>query len=303
MNPNPEPEICDEHEDIEMLAREVWNAYVEAIPEYAAAAGTEVEHDVLIAAQSAIEVYLSALHDMTPVSVESLRQFDEIASRRLHEGFPLEALLRASRIELRVVWRYIAARAEKYDMGRVGDQLFATMDALSSESERSYIAEQEHLRGSRQDATRLFLARVVRDSAPSDNLRDEALFLGYNPDCLHTAIIFSRGETTYHEQTSDSMFMLVSSRLRTVFPNSISALLDSCLFLSIAGSSSATAKTIIDRTFEQLGRRTIGLTAGIGSPQPGLEGLRESFAEAKRATGSRFAIVSESAGCRLRRVA
>ena len=270
--------------DPDVLAREIWDEFVRTIPAYAAVVGTPVQAEVLESSRRVAEVYLWTLDKGQLPRPRDVAQFGEQASHRVHQSFPLEAILRASRIEIQVLWRHIAGRTPPEEVAPTVALMLRLMDAIASAAENGYVVEREKLHRSREDATRLFLQRIVAGDYRSEVDGIETTFLGYDLDRLHTAVVIGPVQTEAPTLTaSDVLLAQVGTRLRSSFPDCLSALLDSGYHFAIPTASLTAATKLVETALQKLPDDTVDLHAGLGSPRPGVVGLHHGFAEAHRA--------------------
>lgn len=112
--------------------------------------------------------------------------FDETVSRRLDQGFALQELLSAARIECATIWKHLARRLDPACLVEVGALMLELLDITCSELERRYDRELERLRDSRKDSVELFLRRVASGEALSAMAGDEARLLGHDIEQMQT---------------------------------------------------------------------------------------------------------------------
>jgi len=113
------------------------------------------------------ELYLWAIETDTVPGPEELVELEEACARRLRQGFPLEAVLRAGRLESQATWEIVLTRVPAGRAAAAASLTMRYLDAINSASERGYVHARDDVGRSRDEATRLFLARLLGATSPT----------------------------------------------------------------------------------------------------------------------------------------
>jgi PucR C-terminal helix-turn-helix domain/GGDEF-like domain len=266
------------------LARGIASRLQAEIPAYRRTAGTEMERELVEAERRNLELYLETLARGRVPESQELAELERFAGRRLGQGFPLEAVLRAGRLEGQALWEIAVQRAPARSLAEVGTLTMRYLDLLNAVSERGYVNARESIGSSREDAVRLFLGRVVSGDFPDDdNAAAEARHLGYDLWILRTGVVVETIATPARSRSlADMELAEVVRTLRSRFPEGPVGLVDLGMVLAApAGSADAVARIVDAALAEHEGGSL--LAAGLGSPRLGVQGLVTSLREARRA--------------------
>lgn len=270
--------------DLPRLAATIAARLCTDIPAYARVAGSDLEADLIRSETRNLELYLECLrHGRVPESGE-LADLEQVAGRRLGQGFPLDAVLRAGQLETQVMWEIVVAHAPPEALAEWATLTMRYLDLLNSVSARGYFNALEHLGSSREEAVRVFLGRVMAGAFKDEQeAAIEALPLGYQLGVLRTGVVIEPSSAAGRSRSLADMEMAeVVRSLRTRFPEAPLGLVDLGLVLAApAGSAEIVARIVASVLADRGGG--FPLTAGLGSPRIGAQGLMTSFREARRA--------------------
>jgi len=152
------------------------------------------------------------------VSDRDRRIYVELGRLEMRQGRTLNALLAAYRVGAQVAWRRFVeagerAQLEPATLYRLGEAIFAHIDAISSESIEGYAAEQSSAAGESQRRRARLVALLALDPPPAPELlRTAATRAAWTPPAWIAALIVDGAE-------ADSM----ASRLG---PGAVAAVLD-----------------------------------------------------------------------------
>ena len=275
-------------EQIGGFARSIAHRLETEIPAYARVPGSAIEQDLIQIETRNLELYLGALADERLPDQEELADLEVASGVRLRQGFPLEAVLRAGRLEAQAMWEIVVAHAPAESLARLATLTMQYLDLLNSVSERGYLHAREDMGRSLEEAIRLFLGRIVSgDFADDAEAEGEARLLGYDLSALRIGVVIEPGSLpSMARSVVDMRLADVVRDLRRRFPDSPAGLVDLGVVLAVPGTSAdevarILASTIGDGTAET--DAAFHLTAGLGSPRAGAHGMMISLREARRA--------------------
>src|SRR5690348_3517999 len=81
------------------------------IPAYRRIGGSPIEQDLIRVENRNLELYLSALSQERLPDPAELTDLELASGTRLRQGFPLDAVLRAGRLEAQAMWEIVVAHA------------------------------------------------------------------------------------------------------------------------------------------------------------------------------------------------
>lgn len=258
---------------------EIWEALVTKVPQYAAHQASPVEREVRAASADAMRCF-ERLIDGVPV-FQAMRaiDFDDTVSQRLAQGFSLQELLSAARVECAVLWRHLTRVLEADRLSVLGGLMLEWLDITCGELERRYDVELERLRDSRQDSVDLFFRRVTSTEVLSVMADNEARLLEHDIDQLQTGVLIasrSPGSLAAADRTSLGD---MARAVRNTLPTCLVAVVDDRLVLAYPMPLNGSLSDLLARKL----LTWPGYTAGVGGAYPGTAGLRQSLAEAARA--------------------
>lgn len=271
-------------EDVAKIAREVGATIRAEIPAYAAMWNDELERDVVEANIANVSVYLGCVQEDRDPRSRELDVWEAAARRRIRQGLPLEAVLRANRIAIRVVWERTTAGVPNDDLSRAGSRTIQYIDFISSAAERAYIKRREELSRSMEQAVQLFLSRLVNGPiGDEDAILSEAQLLGHDLTRVHIAVHVTTAVNSDRMSEGEPILQDILQTLTSCFPKSLWAWENSRLYLAIAGADGQGVAKLAASAV-QSGGTPIPVHIGIGSPRVGGLGLRTSFEEAQAAS-------------------
>lgn len=273
--------------EIDGFARSIASRLEAEIPAYGRVAGSPIERDLIEVEARNLELFLDTVPNGRLPRAEELAELEAASGARLRQGFPLEAVLRAGRLEAQAMWEIVVAHAEPELLARLATLTMQYLDLLNSVSERGYLHAREDMGRSLEEAIRLFLGRVVSgdftDEAEADN---EARLLGYDLSALRIGVVIEpRAVPTVVRSVIDMRLADVLRDLRRRLPDSPAGLVDLGIVLAVPGTSAEEVERILDSTISDGDGGGIRLVAGLGSPRAGAQGMMISLREARRAQG------------------
>ena len=269
-------------EEVEEIAREIGTTIRTEIPAYAAMWSEELAADVVEANVANVSVYLRCLDEDRDPRTPELEAWEAAARRRVRQGLPLEAVLRANRIALRVAWERTADRVPRSELTRAGSRTLQYIDFISSAAERAYVKRRDELPRSMEQATQLFVSRLVTGAMSDETaIRSEAQLLGHDLTRVRVAVQITPSVDADRVSETEPQLQDLLQTLRSGFPGSLWAWELSSLFLAVPAASSEDVEKLACSAIRCASE--IPVKVGIGSPRVGGLGLRTSFQEAQAA--------------------
>jgi hypothetical protein len=255
------------------------------IPAYGRIAASAIEADLQEVVRLNLDLYVRALRERALPSASELAAFEAVCGRRLRQGFPLEAVMRAGRLEIQSMWELIAARAPRDRLPELASLTLGYMDAINTASERGYVHAREDLGRSRSEAVRLFLSRLLRGDFVDDaEAAREARVLDFDLDRFRIGVVVEpEGGPDAGRSALDMQLVEAADELRRRLASSPVGLFESGLVIAAAATSVDDVSRLVVDVLEHPPLPATRLLAAVGSPRAGSTGLRESFREAKRA--------------------
>lgn len=268
-------------EDFERVGRYVTEMICALNPDYAYLPPAVIADVVETNVQNA-RIYLHAVVHQSRPSSEELAALADAARRRVHQGVPLEGMLRAYRIGARAMWEQFSASRSDLDPYVLTDYTLRYIDWVSSEAERAYLTERDNLLDSRVEATRLLLSRIVADDFDTTEERDAAVrTLGLNPEEPHVAVVI--GPTRRASSALDEILLELLQAFRRLIPDATSALLRRGVISLVPTAATSGIEALVKQALRRSEAGSDDISAGLSRPAPTAEGLAGAVREAERA--------------------
>jgi hypothetical protein len=260
------------------------NAISETVPSYGRR-GDLLMEDVRDAVRGNVATLSQVLSQGRDVRKEELEAIERVGARRAEAGIPLDDVLHAYRTVSRVCWDILAEECRAYE----GDALDAAIqlaqavlrytDEISTSVAEAYARAQRAIVREQEGARREFLADLLygTEASPEDILRRALTFgydlsLGYvalvgvgpHPDGRNEAVVAAAVSAAISEASADPIVLQKGEQTIALVPDDPS--IDSAL--------------VPEKLIAELGG---GWHFGMGGPEPGLEGIRRAYLEAREA--------------------
>jgi DNA-binding PucR family transcriptional regulator len=247
--------------------------------------GTQLLEDVRDAVKENVTTLAEVLSQDREVRRDELEAIGRVGARRAEAGIPLDDVLHAYRTVTRVCWDVLAEECRAYE----GDALDATIglaqsvlrytDQISTTVAEAYARAQRALVREQEGARREFLADLLygTDASPEEMLRRAHTFgydlslsylamvgVGLDPGGHNEAAVTAAAGAVIAETSAEPIVLQKGDQTIALLP--AEPLIDS--------------ETIPEKLVGELGR---GWRFGLGGPQPGLDGMRRSYLEAREA--------------------
>lgn len=166
------------------------------IPEYALAIPAH-ETGVRESIQGLVRLFVRVVREERRLSPAELAVIGALASERAEQGVPLEALLSAMRLAMRVGWRdtvgWVRRQLRQDDLfdalGDVAFQLLEFIDDISQAVARSYLRREDHIVGERERRRRAFLSDVLNGTCEAGPSSQTAVEFGIDICASHSLIL------------------------------------------------------------------------------------------------------------------
>jgi DNA-binding PucR family transcriptional regulator len=267
-------------EVVERCAR----AIVEAIPSYGRA-GDELMGDVRGAVRENVATLSEVLSEGRDVRKDELDAIERVGARRAEAGIPLDDVLHAYRTVSRVCWDILAEECRKYE----GDALEAAIalaeavlrytDKISTGVAEAYSRAQRALVREQEGARREFLADLLygTDTSPEEILRRAHAF-GYDLSLSYLALVGAGPGRNGRNESAISA--AVSSVTSSATADPIVLQKGEQTIALLPADPFVEGTIVPEKLVSELGG---GWKFGLGGPEPGLEGIRRAYLEAREA--------------------
>ncbi|MEA2477399.1 MAG: hypothetical protein QOF16_577 [Actinomycetota bacterium] len=255
----------------------------DAVPSYSRS--VEVMRDVRDAVRENVTTLGQVLAEGREVKHDELEGIERVGARRAEAGVPLDDVLHAYRTVSRVCWDILAEECRIYD----GEALEPTIelaeavlrytDDISTAVAEAYAQAQRSIVREQEGARREFLADLLygTDASPEDMLRRAHAFgydlslsyvamVGIGPpeDTRKEASVAAAASMTTAQATADAIVLQKGEQTIALLPS----------------ETFADPVVVPEKVVIELGD---GWRFGVGGPEPGLEGIRRAYIEAREA--------------------
>lgn len=186
------------HTAMEPLIESMIASYREEIPSYAALVDPAMVEEVRVVTRDNVAALLrAAVAGVEPFGNEVVGRLQDFGTRRAHQGFPLEAVLRAYQVGTRVSWHFVLDQVAGMDLGAgVASAVLASVSTsiLETTAKISQVVADAFTAAERESATRLERTRrdcvdaLLRGDA-DPGLPDRAAAAGLHVRARHAVCI------------------------------------------------------------------------------------------------------------------
>jgi hypothetical protein len=254
------------------------------IPSYARL-GEPLMEDVRQSVRGNVAILARVLGDGREVAPEELRAIERTGARRAEAGIPLEDVLQAYRMVSRACWDALAEECRAFE----GDALEPTIelaeavlrytDQTSTCVADAYARAQRSLVREQEGARREFLADLLYgiDASAEDILRRAHTF-GYDLSLSYVALV-GLGPA---DDTRKEAALAAAASIVAAHPTADAIVLQRGEHtIALVPADSATDVGVLP---EKMAAELHGeWRFGMGGPEPGLEGIRRAYLEAREA--------------------
>jgi DNA-binding PucR family transcriptional regulator len=251
-------------------------------------AGEQLRTDVRDAVRDNVALLSRVIAQGREVSREELEVIERTGARRAEAGIPLDDVLQAYRTVSRVCWDIVAEECRRTS-GEDDERLEAAIslaeavlrytDQISSAVAEAYARAQRSIVREQEGARREFLSDVLygTDASPEDILKRAHSF-GYDLSLSYVALVGvgpspdNNNETTVASAAANAAQNAVADPIVLQKGEHTVALLPADAY--------ADPEIVPEKLVAELGG---GWRFGIGGPEPGIEGIRRAYLEAREA--------------------
>jgi DNA-binding PucR family transcriptional regulator len=260
------------------------DAIAQTIPSYERG-GDTLMGDVREAVRENVATLSGVLSQGREVRKDELESIERVGARRAEAGIPLDDVLHAYRTVSRVCWDILAEECRALE----GDALEAAIelaqavmrytDQISTAVAEAYARAQRALVREQEGARREFLSDLLygTDASPEEILRRAHTF-GYDLSLSYVALVGVGPERNGRNEAAVSAAVSTLTSWATADPIVLQkgeqtiALLPADPFVE--------GTLVPEKVVSELGG---GWRFGLGGPEPGLEGIRRAYLEAREA--------------------
>jgi DNA-binding PucR family transcriptional regulator len=259
-------------------------AITEAVPSYERA-GDDLMGEVRDAVRENVATLSGVLSMAREVRKEELEAIERVGARRAEAGIPLDDVLHAYRTVSRVCWDILAEECRNSE----GDALEPAIalaqavmrytDQISTAVAEAYARAQRALVREQEGARREFLADLLygTDTSPEEILRRAHTF-GYDLSLSYVALVGLGPERNGRNEAALSA--AVSSLMSAASTDPIVLQKGEQTIALLPADPFVEGTLVPEKLVSELGG---GWRFGLGGPEPGLEGIRRAYLEAREA--------------------
>ncbi|MCA1678555.1 MAG: helix-turn-helix domain-containing protein [Actinobacteria bacterium] len=177
------------------LAAETIRAIGREVPDYSRPLEGRLGVTLRYGTEQALRRFVDSIEHPAAVSDRDRRIYVELGRLEMREGRTLNALLAAYRVGAQIAWRRfveagVRADLEPATLYRLGEAIFAYIDAISGESIEGYAAAQSAAAGERQRRRAQLVLLLATDPPPApEALRAAALRAAWAPPARLAALV------------------------------------------------------------------------------------------------------------------
>ncbi|HEX2241372.1 MAG TPA: helix-turn-helix domain-containing protein [Actinomycetota bacterium] len=266
-------------EVVDLASEAIW----ENVPSYARS-GDPLMDEVRQAVRSNVETLALVLTQGREIRRDELEMIERVGARRAEAAIPLDDVLHAYRTVSRVCWEVLAQECREAPSNaleatielarsvmRYTDQISTAVAQAYSRAQRAIVREQE-------GARREFLADLLygTEASPEDILRRAHSF-GYDLSLSYLALVGVGPESDASKEASVST---AAARTVELAAEPIVLQKSEYTIALLPVDPFADMFTLPEKLVAELGG---GWRFGLGGPEPGLEGVRRAYLEAREA--------------------
>ncbi|HEX2057404.1 MAG TPA: helix-turn-helix domain-containing protein [Actinomycetota bacterium] len=265
---------------VERSADAIW----EVVPSYERS-GEPLRQDVRQSVRENVETLAKVLSAGRAIRSEELEPIERAGARRAEAGIPLDDVLHAYRTVSRVCWDVLADECRRYEGDalepaiELAEAVLAYTDGISTAVAEAYARAQRAIVREQEGARREFLADVLygTDAAPEEVLARAHSF-GYDLSLSYVALVGCGPQDDGRKEAA----VLAAAAAVASSGNADPIVLQKAeqtiaLLPADPGPDPGVAPY---KLVAELGG---GWRFGVGGPEPGLEGIRRAYLEAREA--------------------
>jgi sugar diacid utilization regulator len=270
--------------EVEAFAQRINATVRDVVKPYGDSGDAELGRDFSAMNARHVEIYFRSLaEDRVPTQAE-LAEVADAGRRRLHQGIPLEAIFHSYRVGTRVLWQCVLETADTEDLGRLATLTLQFADLVSSAASEGYLEERERRARSHEEATRLFLTRLLSgDLEDEEAVTREGRHFGFDLARTHVvAVVTPKGRVQQPDVERDLELAHGRSRLQRYRPDAPAVVMRAGLIAAVPGDSASWAASTVLKALAGV-VTAHRFSIGIGTARGGPGGIVASYAEAQKA--------------------
>lgn len=274
---------------LDVVGARLVERYRAEIVDYRALDEHTLRGDVLPTAQRNVQELLTALREDAAPTESSLESLRRSASRRVHQGIPLQALLHAYRLWGQVVWQEVLVVTdaeeprEQHAALTIAGRVMAYVDQVSVAVAQSYLDEVTGVLGDREAVRRDLLEALVSGRPISERMRQRAGASALDVDGEYAVVLARSLEPMGGARPA--LRAAVDAARASLRPPSSTILVgireDEVVTIYPVADNAGYA-TLVAQAGEWAGAVT-GFAVGVGRAHHGIDGIAASYAEAEEA--------------------
>ncbi len=267
-------------EVVERSADAIW----EVVPSYERS-GDLLRADVRQSVRENVETLAKVLSAGRSIRPEELAPIERAGARRAEAGIPLDDVLHAYRTVSRICWDVLARECRTYEGDaldaaiELAEAVLAYTDSISTAVAEAYARAQRSIVREQEGARREFLADVLygTDASPEDVLARAHSF-GYDLSLSYVALVGCGPEDDGRKEAT----VLSAAGSVATFVSADPIVLQKAeqTIALLPADPGADPGVAPYKLVAELGG---GWRFGVGGPEPGLEGIRRAYLEAREA--------------------
>lgn len=248
--------------------------------------GEDFQGDVRAAMRANVETLAQVLSQSREISRTELESIERVGARRAEAGIPLEDVLHAYRTVSRSCWDVLAEECRRYPSEdaldaaiELAEAVLRYTDEISTAVADAYARAQRAIVREQEGARREFLADLLygTEISPEDILRRAHSF-GYDLSLTYAALVGLGPE--YDQRKEANVAAAASAALSYGSAEPIVLQKAEHTIALIPADPSVDPVALPEKLVAELGGEW---RFGMGGPEPGLEGIRRSYLEAREA--------------------
>ena len=259
-------------------------AILQTIPSYGRG-GDALRDELARAVRANVAALARSLREGRELTYEELAEVEHVSARRAEGGIPLEDVLHAYRMVSRASWDVLAEECRAYE----GDGLEPTIalaeavlrytDQLSTCAAEAYARAQRLIVREKEGERREFLADLLygTDSPPEETL-GRALSFGYDLSLSYLALVGVGPSNDTRKELTVAAAASLASAYETADPIVLQR--GRHTIALVPTDASVDPATMPEKMVAELQGEW---RFGMGGPEPGLEGIRRAYLEARAA--------------------
>ena len=260
-------------------------AIIDGIPSYARL-GEPLREDLSQSVRGNVAILAQVLGQGREIARDELQAIERVGARRAEAGIPLEDVLHAYRTVSRKSWDVLAEECRGYDDGNaleptieLAEAVLRYTDLISTCVADAYARAQRSIVREQEGARREFLADLLygADASPEDILRRAHTF-GYDLSLSYLALVGLGPEEDSRKEIAVAAAASIVSAHASADPIVLQRGEHTIALVPV--DATVDVSIVPEKMITELQGEW---RFGMGGPEPGLEGIRRAYLEAREA--------------------